>query len=80
MENENEFLKELSDLVKKYELKHAVFVAENNEDKMCGYFALEKFGTGATIEDTLKCGMNVARLYQSAREKIFYTMDKVTKS
>lgn len=77
MINEKEFAEKLSVLVKEYNLKNCVFCA-NDEDRMLGYFAVEKLEQGASFEDVVKCCILAARTYQSAREKIFTIMDKVS--
>lgn len=74
--NEEKFLKDLSKLVKKYNLKNCVFAGENEDDKMVGYYCIEKVGQPATSKDLIECCLNATRMYQSAREKIFYTLDK----
>ena len=75
--NEDEFLKELSDLLKKYNLKSCIFAGNNEENKMIGFFCIEKYGEACSIKDNILAYTNAARMYQSAREKIMITFDKM---
>ena len=75
--NEYDFLKELSDLVKKYKLKNCVFAGENEDDKMIGLFCIEKWKTGHSFKDSINSFSNAARLYQSAREHMQRLFDKM---
>lgn len=77
--NEDEFFTELSDLLKKHNLKNCVFAGENEDDKMIGLFCIERHGMGCNAKDVINSSLNAARLYQASREKIFYTLDKYFK-
>jgi hypothetical protein len=76
---DEKFLKELSKLCNKYNLKNCIFAGENSEDKMMGFYCIEKIGKTTTGRDVIECSLLAARMYQSAREKIFYTLDRVSK-
>ena len=75
--NEDEFLKKLSDLLKKYNLKNCIFAGENEDDKMLGFFCIEKYNEGCSFKDSICAYSNAARMYQSAREKMMKTFDKI---
>ena len=76
MFNEDEFLKDLSDVLKKHNLKNCVFAGENEDDKMIGLFCVEKYGIGYNFKDTISAYGNAARIYQSAREHMLKSFDK----
>jgi len=77
--DEKKFLKELSDVVKKHNLKNCVFAGENEDDKMVGLFSFENYGGSHSAKSIIDASLNAARLYQASREKIFYTLDKYFK-
>ena len=72
----NYFEKELEDLVNKYEIKYCSFAGEHNEH-MIGLMGI---GQIKTPEDMTRVVMNTARLYQSAREKLFNYFNKMANS
>lgn len=77
MFNEELFIQELSDLVKKHNLKNCVFAGnvKNIDDKMIGLFCIEKYGRGANLIEMVLSFANTARLYQGSREKVLKMMD-----
>lgn len=75
--NENDFLKDLSEVLKKHNLRNCVFAGENEDDKMIGLFCIEKYGSGHSMNEAITCYANAARLYQSAREHMFRLFDKI---
>ena len=75
--NEAIFMQELSDLVKKHEMKGCVFSGETTEGKMFGVFSIEKHQSMRNIKDDILSFAHAARLYQSAREKILKMMDNL---
>jgi len=75
--NEKDFCEELSKLLKKYNLKNCVFAGENEDDKMIGYFCIEKYEERRTLKDSISSFANIARLYQSSREHMLHLFDKI---
>jgi hypothetical protein len=75
--NENDFLKELSEVCKKYELKNCIFAGTTNDNKMIGLFCIETFGRGHSFLDSVLSFSNAARMYQSAREHMLKLFDKM---
>jgi len=76
---DEKFLKELSKLCNKYNFKNCIFAGENSDDKMMGFYCIEKLEERTTTRDLIECSLLATRMYQAAREKIFYTLDKVPK-
>ena len=75
--NEDEFLKELSELLQKYKLVDCSFCGENEDGKMIGLFCVEKYEKGYSIKNQIAAYSNIARLYQSAREHFLRMFDKM---
>lgn len=75
--NEELFMKELSELAKKHNLKGCIFAGQNTDQKMIGIFCIEKYGIGCNINDELLAYAHAARIYQSAREKMLNRMDRI---
>jgi len=73
--DDDSFVKELSDLCKKYKLTGCVFAGENNEGRLIGYHCIERYAVGFNQKDMISSVFNSSRIYQSAREKIMHMMD-----
>lgn len=80
MENEQEFKRALSELCKKHGLTHCIFAGTDADNKLKSWFAVEKMSVQSgevTRKDVVECGLNSARVYQAAREKIMLCMDQM---
>lgn len=80
MKNEHEFTQALAKLCKKHKLKNCIFAGTDADNKLRSWFAIEKMHAlpiGVTQKDVLECGLNSARVYQAAREKIMSSMDQM---
>jgi hypothetical protein len=75
--NETLFMRELSELLNKHKLKNCIFAGDNEDDKMIGLFCAEKYGVGYSFKNQISAYAHSARLYQSAREHMFRTFDKM---
>lgn len=76
--NEKVFAKELSVLLNKHGLTECVFAGTHpNESRMFGLFGAETKDGNVTEKQMIAAGFNAARIYQSAREKIMGTLNKI---
>jgi hypothetical protein len=76
--DEQAFAKELSDLLNKHGLTECVFAGTPpDKSRMFGLFGAESKDGQVTEKQMIAAGFNAARIYQSAREKIIGTLDKI---
>jgi len=76
-EKTENFVQKLAALCREYDLHDCVFAGTNDDDKMIGLFCVEREGVGFNIKNVFESSMNAARIYQAAREKMYYEMDQL---
>jgi hypothetical protein len=74
-DRQEEFLEEFRLLTEKYKIKHVIF-GGIVEDRLWGFTGLYPI---KSLSEFTECVTVAARIYQSAREKIFSFLDKMAK-